>query len=318
VTDPLPHEDPSRSRAERVAAVGYDYASQPKQALARCNLCGFDRWTIITRRDRFDFHAEATSCWRCGLTVLNPRMTAEAYGRFYDGVYRPLVSAFHGRRIDARTIQGEQREYAAGMAAFAAPFVSALKGRTMLDIGGSTGVVAAHFARAFGLRASVIDPAPAELAEAETGGLEAIRGLVEDWDPRGRRFALVGMFQTVDHLLDVTATLAKVRALVEDDGVFLVDVVDFRAAYLRAWRVEAAVKIDHPYSLVQETMEAYLARAGFQPLRKCYSEDHLHVGYVCRPVEPRPDALPDPAWVRAFFDEIRLVQNAPGPLPAAR
>ena len=40
-------------------------------------------------------------------------MTADAYGRFYDGIYRPLVSAFHGRLIDAATIQAEQREYAA-------------------------------------------------------------------------------------------------------------------------------------------------------------------------------------------------------------
>jgi hypothetical protein len=313
MSDLLPHEDPRRSRAERVALVGYDYAAQPKQSLERCNLCGADGWTIVTRRDRFDFHAEATSCWRCGLTVLNPRMTAEAYGRFYDGVYRPLVSAFHGRRIDAKSIQAEQREYAAGMASFAAPFLTSLPGRAMLDIGGSTGVVSAHFARVFGLRASVIDPAPAELAEAETAGIEAIRGLVEDWDPQGRRFALVGMFQTVDHLLDVSGTLAKIRALVEEDGLFLVDVVDFRAAYLRGWSVEAAVKIDHPYSLVQETMEAYLARAGFRPVRKCYSLDHLHVGYLCRPVEPRPEILPDPAWVRAFFQELRYVQNAPRP-----
>ena len=51
-------------------------------------------------------------------------MTAAAYGRFYDGVYRPLVSAFHGRIIDARTIQAEQREYAADRAEFVRPFLA--------------------------------------------------------------------------------------------------------------------------------------------------------------------------------------------------
>jgi predicted O-methyltransferase YrrM len=90
------------------------------------------------------------ACARCGLVFLNPRMTAEAYGRFYDGVYRPLVSAFHGRLIDARTIQDEQREYAADRAAFALPYLGGRGLETMLDIGGSTGVVAAHFANAFG------------------------------------------------------------------------------------------------------------------------------------------------------------------------
>ena len=74
-------------------------------------------------------------------------MTAQAYGRFYDGVYRPLVSAFHGRLIDAHTIQAEQREYAVERAAFLRPFVAGAGLGTMLDIGGSTGVVASHFAR---------------------------------------------------------------------------------------------------------------------------------------------------------------------------
>jgi SAM-dependent methyltransferase len=315
---PLPHEDPLKDRAERIGLLRYDYQSQPKELVSSCNLCGGDRWTVCVRRDRYGYPAEATSCWRCGLTVLNPRMTAQGYQRFYDGVYRPLVSAFHGRRIDARTIQAEQRVYAADMAAFAAPLVGRLAGRPMLDIGGSTGVVASHFARTFNLRASVIDPAPDELAEAEAAGVETIRGLVEQWDPGGRRFALVGMFQTIDHLLDVASTLAKVRTLIDDDGVFLVDVVDFRAAYLRAWSVEAAVKIDHPYSLVQETAEAYLSRAGFEPLRKSYSADHLHVAYLCRPCPPQPETLPSAEWVRSFFTEVRYVQNSPRPTPPGR
>jgi hypothetical protein len=304
-------EQGSPTRADRIRSLAYDYASQPKQFIERCNLCDGDRWTVVVRNDRYGYPAEATACWNCGLTVLNPRMSASAYQRFYEGVYRPLVSAFHGRLIDAKTIQAEQRVYADDLARFAAPYLQGLAGRAMLDIGGSTGVVAAHFARAFQLKASVIDPAPDEIAEAAAAGVETIRGLVEEWDPRGRRFALVGMFQTVDHLLDVKATFAKIRTLIEDDGFFLVDVVDFRAAYLRNWSVEAAVKIDHPFSLVQETAEAYLARAGFEPLRKCYSADHLHVAYICRPTTPRPDVLPDRAWVSRYLDELRYVQNAP-------
>jgi hypothetical protein len=33
--------------------------------------------------------------------VPEPAHDRRAYGRFYDGTYRPLVSAFHGRLIDA-------------------------------------------------------------------------------------------------------------------------------------------------------------------------------------------------------------------------
>jgi hypothetical protein len=166
-------------RRDRIAAFGYDYAAQPREALATCNLCASATFAIVTHRDRYGYPAEAHACMQCGLVFLNPRMTAEAYSRFYDGVYRPLVSAFHGRLIDAKTIQAEQRDYAVERASLLRPFVASGALTTMLDIGGSTGVVAHHFAEQFGLRGTLIDPAPLEVEEARRLGLETITGLVE-------------------------------------------------------------------------------------------------------------------------------------------
>src|SRR5215510_9691856 len=172
----------SFDRKERIAALDYDYAAQPKQALTACNLCGAGEFVILTHRDRYGYPAQAHACRRCGLVFLNPRMTAEAYGRFYDGVYRPLVSAFHGRLIDAQTIQAEQRDYAVERAEFLKPFMSGKGYRSMLDIGGSTGEVAHHFAREFGLEGTLIDPAPLEVEQARRLGFETITGLVEAYD----------------------------------------------------------------------------------------------------------------------------------------
>ena len=299
-------------RRARIEALGYDYAAQPKEALAACNLCGSAAFIVITRRDRYGYPAEAHACSLCGLVFLNPRLTSEAYAHFYDGVYRPLVSAFHGRLIDAHTIQEEQREYADDRAGFLRPFIApGLK--TLLDIGGSTGVVAAHIAGEFGLAGTLIDPAPLEVAEARRFGLETITGLVERYDFGGRRFDVVLICQTVDHLLDVAGTLQRVRELLTDRGRLFIDIVDFRAAYLRGWSVESAVKIDHPYYLTEATMTAYLRRAGFQVLRTAYAADHLHVSYVCAPAEPERIALPGREDVAALLREIRLVQNTGAP-----
>jgi hypothetical protein len=121
------------------------------------------------------------------------------------------------------------------------------------------------------------------------------------------------MCQTVDHLLDIAGALAAVRGAIAADGVFFIDIVDFRAAYLRNWSVEEAVKIDHPYYLTQATMEAYLRNAGFAIVRADYAADHLHVGYVCRPATPHERTWPAPDEVNAMFREIRQVQNAPRP-----
>ena len=296
-------------RRQRIAALGYDYAAQPRDLVMSCNLCGGNVLVTITHRDRYGFPAQASACTRCGLVFLNPRMTAAAYGRFYDGVYRPLVSAFHGRLIDARTIQAEQREYAADRAEFARPFIDRSGLTTMLDIGGSTGVVASYFAQTFGLAGTLIDPAPLEVQEARAFGLETMTGLVEEYDFGDRRFDLVVICQTVDHLLDVAGTLRRVRDLLTPNGYLFIDIVDFRAAYLRNWSVEDATKIDHPYYLTQETITAYLRRAGFESMRHAYAADHLHVSYLCRPTQPSPAALPDVAGVAEMFREIRYVQN---------
>jgi len=108
----------SSDRRARITALDYDYASQPKLAVTSCNLCGASEFVVLAHRDRYGYPAQAHACRRCGLVFLNPRMTADSYGRFYNGIYRPLVSAFHGRLIDAQTIQDEQREYAAERAEF--------------------------------------------------------------------------------------------------------------------------------------------------------------------------------------------------------
>lgn len=301
------------TRAERIAALGFDYGSQPKTRTRACNLCGGAAFVGLTHRDRYAYPANAACCGGCGLVFLDPVMTAEAYGRFYAGTYRPLVSAYHGRLIDATTIQQEQREYAVERGDLLEPFVAGRGYTTLLDIGGSTGVVAHALAQRFHVRPTVVDPAPLETAQAQMLGLETIQGLVEQVDLGERRFDLVVLCQTIDHLLDVAGTLRRLRQLLTAQGMLFVDIVDFRAAYLRNWSIEEAVKIDHPYYLTEATASAYLRRAGFDVVRSDYAADHLHVSYIARPSQADPTALPSQETVRELFREVRFVQNAPRP-----
>lgn len=304
---------PDPTRQERINALDYDYENQERERAPSCNLCGAEYRTVLVHRDRYGFPAPTAACSRCGLAFLDPRMTAGAYSRFYEKIYRPLVSAYHGRRIDAVTVKEEQRTYSVEMARVSSPFLDGRRGGSFLDVGGSTGVVALHFAREFGLRPTVLDPAPDEIEEASASGLETITSFIEDWDPGRRRFDVIGMFQTIDHLLDAAASLRKLRSAIADDGLFIVDIVDFRAACLKNWSVEAATKIDHPFSFTEETAEAMLMRCGFRALGKAYSEDRHLVSYLCRPALPDPDFLPAPESVDRFFRELRYVQNAPSP-----
>jgi len=300
-------------REDRIAALAYDYAAQPKQLRSRCNLCGYDRFVTLTHSDRYGYPVRADGCLRCGLVFLNPAMTADAYTQFYLDVYRPLVSAYHGRLIDARTIQAEQRAYASVCAELLAPRLENWGGKSLLDVGGSTGVVAHHLKERFGLAATVLDPAPLEIEVARRLGLQTVTGFVEGYDSGGTTYDLILLCQAVDHLLDVSLSLYKIRELLSPDGLLFVDIVDFRAAYRRNGSVEGAIKIDHPFSLTGETMWVYLRRSGFDVLSVDYAADHLHVGYVCAPGEGEPDFLTPPEFVEAQWREIRALQN---PLPS--
>jgi hypothetical protein len=93
--------------------------------------------------------------------------------------------------------------------------------------------------------------------------------------------------------------------------LLFIDIVDFRAAYLRNWSVEDAIKIDHPYYLTEPTVVAHLRRSAFEVLRSDYASDHLHVSYVCRPGTGGVDTMPSDASVAELLQEIRFVQNAP-------
>lgn len=304
---------PDRSRDARIAALGYDYAQQPVQVQSACNLCGGERFVTLTHRDRYGYPAQADGCLRCGLVFLNPVMTPGAYAEFYRDVYRPLVSAYHGRLIDAETIQEEQREYAAVCAELLAPHLEDRQAKTLLDVGGSTGVVAHHLKERFDLDATVIDPAPLEIDVARKLGLRTLTGFVEECDPGEQQYDLITLCQTVDHLLDVSLSLSKIRSLLSEGGLLFVDVVDFRAVYRRNESVEEAIKIDHPFYLTEATALAFLRRRGFGVLAVDYAADRVHVGYVCAPVRAESDFLPSEDDVSRQWREIQSIQNrAPG------
>jgi SAM-dependent methyltransferase len=290
----------------------YDYAKTEKKRVERCNLCGSDRFTVITHSDRYTFGAAASACHSCGLVFLNPLMTAAEYSNFYAKVYRPLVSAYHGRLIDAHTIQDEQQEYAEALTRFLQPVLEGKNFKTMLDVGGSTGVVARALAKRFNLAATVLDPAADELACAQADGFTVVPGFVEDYQPK-EMFDVVIVCQTIDHFIDAQGAMSKLRNLINPKGLLFLDIVDFRAAYLRNWSIEEAVKIDHPYYFTQESVECLFARTGFEVIQRNYASDHLHVGYICRPTERQPNSAPCADGVQKMFDEIRFVQNVRRP-----
>lgn len=298
-----------QDRIKRIKDLNYSYEQQPKQIIYECNICGSDKWIELSHLDRYGFPVKACGCISCGMIFLNPLMTEDGYRFFYQSIYRKLVSAFHGRLIDAISIQNEQYEYAVELADFLADNLGKRVGSTVLDVGGSTGVVSLHLKNIFNMDPLVLDPSPDEIKQAQKLGLATHISLLEDFSPQNKSFELIILCQTIDHLLDIKGSLAKIRTLMSDQSLFFVDIVDFRAAYLRNWSIEAAVKIDHPYYFTQESIQSVLKRVGFEVIRTRYAKDKLHIGYLCRKKESESNYLPESAELDLLWREIRFVQN---------
>jgi SAM-dependent methyltransferase len=260
-------------------AAIFDYEAQPKETAQACNLCGSyyrhfkgDLKNYGRSRDRYGYEVCVAECQACHLNFFAERMTREAYARFYETAYRPLVSAFHGREINAQTIQPEQREYAARLRRVLHPW-NRDGMRTLLDIGGSTGVVAQFLSDTMGVSATVLDPSKAELNEAEWGDVETVQGLLEDFNAADR-FDLITLCQTADHLLDLMGSLKKIKSILSPDGLFWSDIVDFN--------VTREVKIDHPFNLTERTYRQFLDKAGFKLLQINMAPDGKHIGFLCK------------------------------------
>lgn len=258
----------------------FDYSAQPKEEVQLCALCAGTSFVVIEHRDRYGFEAPANYCMGCGLVFLSPLMTKDAYREFYGGAYRELIGFISGKESTPETLASSQRLYARWLGGFLEPFVASIS-RTLLDIGGSTGVVAEALCEKFGLDGTVLDPAANELKHTK---LEAAPMMFEDYHT-DRTFDLVTICQTIDHFRDPMSALKKAWGLLSPRGRLFVDAVDFRATYLRRGSVRQAIKIDHPVYLTEATMERMLRLRKFRVLRKVYAPDYLHTGYVCEKVE---------------------------------
>lgn len=264
----------------------FDYEKAPKEWAERCDLCGQPGmgpdfpagpgFTTVASVDRYGFPIQTERCLACGLEFQGLRLAPAGLRALYSGPYRALVSAWHGREINAQTLEPEQEAYGHRLAKiFEAEEVG---GRRILDLGGSTGVVAYEVAWDIGLgreAVTVVEPGVAEAVAALRRSGRVVVQSAEDFEAEPGSFDLILLCQTVDHLRSISKVLAKVRTWLAPGGRFFVDAVDSSLI-----PEPERYKIDHIYSLTPRTLHAYLLKAGFFP-RPVTAPSENHVAYLC-------------------------------------
>lgn len=303
---------------QRIVQLGIRFEDWPQEAVKTCGLCGQDSgFAILADRDRYGFPVRTLFCRRCGFAFLSPRLTAAGYALFYDRYYRPLLSAFKGRAVDTETLSKRQTSFAERLdRVVLGDFLREGNYRTLLDIGGSTGVVSQHFAVRYGLDATVLDPSPVELDAARSRGLKTVQGVIEEFPADQSTFDVILMTQTVGHLQDINTALAKVYQLSHPQTLIFIDIVDFLAiCRLRSYSIADATQIDHPNSVIEPVMRAFFDKHGFEILLSDYSRP-MYTGFVLRRRHERlglPHHFP---YVESYLHELVTITNSSRPASA--
>lgn len=265
----------------------FDYEGAEQEHASHCDLCGAyaTDFVPVAERDRYGFQVSTRCCAGCGLLFQYPRLAPAGLRALYSGPYRALVSAWHGREINAQTLYGEQVEYGKRLSGVLwrelghgdeDETCAACFRRRVLDLGGSTGrvahVVGWHVSAD---HVTVVEPGMAEAAVAVGNVHRVVVQSAEDFDPGEEKWDLVLLCQTVDHLRSISAVLRKVKGLLAPGGRFFVDAVDSSLI-----PEPVRYKVDHIYSLTPATMRAYLERAGFVA-REVPAPSENHVAFLC-------------------------------------
>jgi SAM-dependent methyltransferase len=279
------------------------------ETVKRCNICGSDALVIIGEHDRYGTPLRTCLCRNCGLIFLMDHLTASGYAEFYSrGMYRDLIGHFKATRQTIKRLNAGQENYANRIVNLLQGYIQRREGGCLLDVGGSTGLVARRFSDEYGFRATLLDPASSEVSAAQALGVQAIRGSIETWEGN-EQFDLILLCRTIEHFYDLRAALSTLRKIIKPDGLLFCDIVDYLETCRREGPPEVTTKIDHCYWLTQEASVGIFRAFGFEILTTQVTIAADQIGFLLRPVEPRPLEALAPILVDQEIRHFRVIKS---------
>lgn len=266
---------------KRVKETGFNYSQYEKTISVACNLCSWTKFSLYAHQDRYGLPVRSMQCEKCGLIFISPRMKEEDYIAFYSDWYRKLIDAFNGREQSEHIVRRSSEIQADQMMKFLGQYLpQALSIKTMLDIGGSTGVFADKVCKLTGAKGFIIEPNKHECKEALEKGLTYCGFSLSDCKT-DRRFDLISMLRTVEHLTDISKSFEKVSKLLKPNGVFLIDIVNHTWLARHFKDKCICTKIDHIYQLTDSTIRKYFDKHKFKVIGSS-SADERYISYLVR------------------------------------
>jgi len=205
-------------------------------------------------------------CRTCGLVFTSPRPTAEARGRYCEGIYS---GAGTEHVQDAATSPG-MRLLASARIDLIEKHARLDASSRLLDVGCSYGTFLSEVHRRTGCQVAGCDTDPGSLAGSVAPDEADLRlGAVADVGFDDASFDAVTLYHLLEHTPDPVATLSEARRLLTPGGLLVVEVPNYAALWRRLlgrfWFPRYVPQ--HLIHFEPETLADTAARAGFADVR---------------------------------------------------
>lgn len=181
-------------------------------------VCGAHDDVIVAEVDKDGLPCQNVICRACGLIRINPRLTQDSYGRFYNDEYRDLYGdlALNEQRWEGLVRQGEEAFQ------FFAPHIGREKG-TIFEVGCYMGAYLYPFYRR-GWDAAGVDYGSAgiDFGRRISGITTLCHGGLEKLEALDRQADVMLCNHVVEHFADLKCQLARIRQLLKPDGLFVI------------------------------------------------------------------------------------------------
>ncbi|OOZ36444.1 class I SAM-dependent methyltransferase [Solemya velesiana gill symbiont] len=248
-----------------------------------CNLCGSEQQERLDLGEPLVRTGAYVQCPTCGLIYHSLPDSIDRMRDFYHSEYAGEYSASEviSRELALARINrlGKARALASLSPA--------------LEIGCANGEFI-HELAGRDVEVSGVEPSRAMSEHARDHfGLEVVTGLYEDQPEKAAHYRLIAMFHVLEHVVDPTLTLQRIHRELRPGGLLFIEVPT-----LGDCQLSMVFKPIHPTVFVRETLEAMLAKNGFESL--WIDEKGYHLQVIARPMEGQmPVTWPDPVSIRS-------------------
>ncbi len=222
-----------------------------------CPCCASEDFKFLYKKDSLDI----VECRECGVIYVNPIFDEEKYLEIYQShEYQEIV-----RRLGEESHEYRVERFGKERAEFIDKFHNRGLEKRFLDIGCSTGFVLEAL-QTLGWECVGLELNPSAVRFAQRRGLKVLNIPLEQFAPT-QKFAAVGLFDVLEHLVNPRDILLRVRDLLYDGGNVFIYVPNYNSASKELLGVEHAHFIwptHHLTYFTPITLRGFLENLGFE------------------------------------------------------